>query len=154
MFTAITVQGLISDLLGRRRTLILSSILSLIFAIPSWYILYLGAISKLFTYIYLGTVMVAWFDEWVWGIAPSYLSERFATIRRASGVGFGYSSGIFISAWLPIYAIFLHPAFLKIEGSNPWFTAAFFLIIGSILTTIGAYLGPETKGVDLRLVIT
>jgi len=78
-------------------------------------------------------------------MVPAYLSERFATQRRASGVGFGYSSGLFIGAWIPLYALFY-----PIEDGNIWFTASFFTILAAVLYGIGAFLGPETRGVSMR----
>jgi hypothetical protein len=86
------------------------------------------------------------------GLVPVYLSERFATQRRGSGVGFGYSSGIFISAWMPLYSIPLYGVFYFIEGTNIWFTAAFWLILAGIVYGIAAAIGPETIGIDLRIV--
>jgi hypothetical protein len=83
---------------------------------------------------------------------PVYLSERFATQRRGSGVGFGYSSGIFISAWMPLYSIPLYKVFYPIEDGNIWFTAAFWLILAGIVYGIAAAIGPETIGTDLRIV--
>ncbi|MFP3349772.1 MAG: MFS transporter, partial [Thermoproteus sp.] len=80
---------------------------------------------------------------------PVYLSERFATQRRASGVGFGYSSGIFISAWMPLYSIPLFDLFKPIEGENIWMIAAFWLILAGVVYGIAAALGPETIGTDL-----
>ena len=84
------------------------------------------------------------------GMVPAYLSERFATQRRASGVGFGYSSGLFIGAWIPLYAIPLYTLFYPIEDGNIWFTASFFTILAAVLYGIGAFLGPETRGVSMR----
>ncbi|WP_156769892.1 hypothetical protein [Caldivirga maquilingensis] len=63
------------------------------------------------------------------------------------GVGFGYSSGIFLSTTLmPCWSILLYPVFRSM-----WPIAAIMLIIGGILGAIGAAIGPETKGVSLRI---
>ncbi|MGC8607216.1 MAG: hypothetical protein ACP5L5_06630 [Vulcanisaeta sp.] len=72
--------------------------------------------------------------------------------QSGSGVGFGYSSGIFISAWMPLYSIPLYGVFHAIEGTNIWFVAAFWLILAGIIYGAAVAIGPETIGVDLRIV--
>lgn len=149
---AATGTGAISDVIGRRRAYMMAGLGSLIMALPTFYILYLGAKLVSVPLLLLGSIFMGWFTQWSWGLVLAYLSERFGTVRRASGVGFGYSSGIFISAWMPLYAIPLHSTFLPIEGKDVWFTAAFFLMLAGILIFIPTYLGPETKNIDLRQV--
>ncbi len=146
---AATLWGLSADFMGRKKAFIISAIISIVMAVPSFYIWYLGAATHNSGLLYLGSLFAGWFTQWPWGLVPVYLSERFGTVRRASGVGFGYSSGLFITAWMPLYSIPLYSVFKPIEGSNIWFTAAFFLILAGILYGIAAAIGPETKGIDL-----
>ncbi|KUO90122.1 MAG: transporter [Caldivirga sp. JCHS_4] len=145
-----TAWGRVSDIIGRRRAFIIGALASAIVAIPAWYSWYLGATFRNYLLLIIGTVVVGWITQWVWGMVPAYLSERFATQRRASGVGFGYSSGLFIGAWIPLYAIPLYALFYPIEDGNIWFTASFFTILAAVLYGIGAFLGPETRGVSMR----
>ena len=145
-----TTWGRVSDIIGRRRAFIIGALTSAIVAIPAWYSWYLGATFRNYLLLIIGTVVVGWITQWVWGMVPAYLSERFATQRRASGVGFGYSSGLFIGAWIPLYAIPLYALFYPIEDGNIWFTASFFTILAAVLYGIGAFLGPETRGVSMR----
>jgi len=146
---AVTLWGLSSDFLGRRRALVVAGIVSAILAVPSFYIWYLGAANNDVALLYLGAVLAGWLTQWPWGLVPVYLSERFATQRRASGVGFGYSSGIFISAWMPLYSIPLFDLFKPIEDGNIWMIAAFWLILAGVVYGTAAFLGPETIGTDL-----
>ncbi len=149
---AATSLGAISDFIGRRTAYIIGSLGSLIMAVPSFYLAYLGAVLRSVPLLFLGSLLIGWFTQWTWGLVPAYLSERFGTVRRASGVGFGYSSGVFISAWMTLYAIPLHSTFKVIEGTNVWFTASFFLMLAGILIFIPAFMGPETKNVNLATV--
>ena len=149
---AATLWGLASDFLGRRRALIISAIVSAALAVPAYYLVYYSAVVRSVPLLVLGAFLMGWLSQWPWGLVPVYLSERFATQRRGSGVGFGYSSGIFISAWMPLYSIPLYGVFYFIEGTNIWFTAAFWLILAGIVYGIAAAIGPETIGIDLRIV--
>jgi MFS family permease len=79
-----------------------------------------------------------------WGLVPAYLSERFRTTVRATGVGFGYSSGIFIGGFYPFYVSWLSAA----VHSLLW-AIIIIGVIGSALVAIAAAIGPETKDVDL-----
>ncbi|AEA11721.1 major facilitator superfamily MFS_1 [Thermoproteus uzoniensis 768-20] len=148
---AATLWGFSSDFLGRRKALVIAGVVSAILAIPAFYVWYLGAATNNVALLYLGAALAGWLTQWPWGLVPVYLSERFATQRRASGVGFGYSSGIFISAWMPLYSIPLYNLFKPIEDGNIWFVAAFWLILAGVVYGIAALLGPETIGVDLRI---
>jgi hypothetical protein len=55
----------------------------------------------------LGTCMAVML-KLAWGSVRAYLCERFPTKRRATGVGFGYSSGALIGAWFGMYVYRAH----------------------------------------------
>ncbi|MGC8542325.1 MAG: MFS transporter [Vulcanisaeta sp.] len=144
---SLIIWGLASDYIGRRLGIVIAGVGSVIMAVPSFYLLYLGAYTRNISLLWIGTILVGWFTSWVWGIEPAYLTERSATVRRGSGVGFGYSSGIFLSSpIMPLLSIILYPLL-----HSMWIIAAIMLIIGSTLSAIGAYVGPETKGISLRI---
>ena len=143
---SLIIWGLVSDFIGRRLGIIIAGVGAVVMAIPSFYLLYLGAYTRNLAILWLGTILVGWFTNYIWGIEPAYLTERFATVRRGSGVGFGYSSGIFLSSpIMPFLSILLYPIL-----HSMWMIAAIMLMIGGTLSAIGAYIGPETKGVSLR----
>jgi len=152
VFAAISaiLWGFASDFIGRRRAFIIGAIATLIAAFPTYYFLYISALDKNYIWLIFAVLFEGLFTQWVWGLVPVYLSERFATQRRASGVGFGYSSGLFVGGWMPIFMILLAGPFHPIEGDNLWFMAGFFLFLAAILYGIAAFLGPETKEVNLR----
>ncbi len=68
------------------------------FGIPVYYVLYHAAVRRNLGMAVLGTTMAAML-KLAWGMLPAYLCERFPTTRRATGVGFGYSSGAILGAW-------------------------------------------------------
>ncbi|GAB6943523.1 hypothetical protein JCM14467A_03050 [Vulcanisaeta sp. JCM 14467] len=78
--------------------MIISAIVSAVLAVPAYYVVYYSAVVRSVPLLVLGAFLMGWLSQWPWGLVPVYLSERFAMQRRGSGVGFGYSSGIFISA--------------------------------------------------------
>jgi MFS family permease len=78
-----------------------------------------------------------------WSVASVYISERFATDVRATGVGLGYSLAVVIPAFYAYY----QAALARMMDYK--YTAIPLLIAGGVLVVIGALLGPETKDVDL-----
>jgi len=152
IFAAISAitWGFVSDYIGRRTAFLIGASATLVAAFPTYYFLYISALYKNYLWLAFAVLLEGWFTQWVWGLVPVYLSERFGTQRRASGVGFGYSSGLFVSGWMPFFMDFLAGPFRPIEGNNLWFMAGFFLFLGAILYGAAAYIGPETKGISLR----
>src|SRR5919199_6542047 len=78
-----------------------------------------------------------------WGIATTYLNERFPTGVRGSGYGFGYSRAAIIPSFFSFYL-------LALAGLMPYvFTPLVLIVLAGLLQIIGAWLGPETRHVDL-----
>ncbi|MBH0117587.1 MFS transporter [Salinibacterium sp. NG253] len=102
-----------------------------VFAAPSLGLLVLGVVA-------LQVVTVS-----AYGPVGAYLVERFPTSVRASGYGVGYSLSIVIPALYPYYL----PALQGILGQQG--AVAALLALGGILIAVGAFVGPETAGVDL-----
>jgi len=121
-----------------------------IFGVPVYYVLYHAALERKIGMAILGTTMAAML-KLAWGIVPAYLCERFPTKTRASGVGFGYSSGALIGAWFGVYVWWAHsiPFIGAIEKQDLWLSPAVILTIGSIMTFASLLFSPETK--DLHL---
>jgi hypothetical protein len=79
---------------------------------------------------------------WPWGLATTYINERFHTSVRASGFGLGYSLAVILPAFYAYYQAGL-ATFMPFE-----YTALPLLVIGAILILAGAAWGPETRDVD------
>lgn len=99
----------------------------------------------------IASIIIGIITQGPWGIVPVYLSERFKTSMRSSGVGFGYSSGIFLGGWFSIYVPLMYEYLFKSidTPTNVWFSTAVLLMIGSLVMGIGQLMGPETLGVKL-----
>ncbi|MFF7710685.1 MFS transporter [Pseudomonas sp. NPDC007930] len=77
-----------------------------------------------------------------WGVIVTYINERFVTDVRATGFGVGFSLSVILPSFYAFYMSWL--------GQIVPFsvTPAILLVIGGVIATIGAYMGPETKDVD------
>ncbi|MGE0860226.1 MAG: MFS transporter, partial [Gammaproteobacteria bacterium] len=77
-----------------------------------------------------------------WGIIVTYINERFATDLRATGFGVGFSLSVVVTSFYAVYLRWL-------EGPFGAAAPVALLVIGAALATLGAWLGPETRDVDL-----
>jgi MFS transporter, SHS family, lactate transporter len=79
-----------------------------------------------------------------WGMAPSYLAERFPTAVRAVGPGFAYHAGAAVGSLTPVLIGTLQDRGVKLP------TAMAACILGAGLAIAGmVWLGPETRGREL-----
>lgn len=143
--------GALSQYVGRRRLTLIWAVLTLLLSAPVYYLLITSASQGNVLLASLASMMIGVITQGPWGIIPIYLSERFKASMRASGVGFGYSSGIFLGGWFSIYVPLMHNYLFKglDTPNNVWFSTVVLLMIGAILVGIGQYLGPETLGTRL-----
>ncbi|WP_238699248.1 MFS transporter [Saccharolobus sp. E5-1-F] len=137
-FAGAVMFGALSQYVGRRRLTIIWSIITFIIAIPIYYGLITAAIAGNPSIAMLFSIIIGIITQGPWGIIPIYLSERFKASMRASGVGFGYSSGIFIGGWFSIYVPLMHNYLFKSidTPSNVWFSTAVLLMIGALIVGI------------------
>jgi len=77
-----------------------------------------------------------------WGVIVTYINERFVTDVRATGFGVGFSLSVIIPSFYAFYMNWLS-ALMPLR-----LTAVALLCAGSLIGTIGALMGPETKDVD------
>lgn len=150
-FFGALATGLISQKYGRRHTGMAVSVAAAITAIPLYYAFYSLSGGGSFLLIIIAGMAAGVMTQSAWGLVPVYLAERFGASHRASGAGFGYSSGIFIGGWFSVYIPLMHTyLFGNIDSpSNVWFSTAVLMIIGAVLTFLGLRGGPETLGTDL-----
>ena len=150
-FASAVLFGALSQYVGRRRLTIIWAIMTFIVSIPVYSLLFNSASAGNYLLASIASILIGVITQGPWGIIPIYLSERFKASMRASGVGFGYSSGIFIGGWFSIYVPLMHNYLFKSidTPTNIWFSTAVLLMIGAILVAVGQYLGPETLGTRL-----
>jgi len=77
-----------------------------------------------------------------WGVILTYINERFHTDVRATGFGVGYSLSVILPSFYAFYINWLSG--IVPAGAAP----AVLMVIGAIIATIGAAMGPETRNVD------
>ncbi len=149
-FLGYNFYGWLSDYTGRKILTQWYCVFLIIFGIPVYYVLYHAALEHNLWKAVLGTTMAGML-KLAWGIVPAYLCERFPTSRRATGVGFGYSSGAIIGAWFGAYVWWAHkiPFIAQIEKQDLWLSPAVILTIGALMTIASLFFSPETK--DLHL---
>ena len=137
------VAGKISQRVGRRPFLILSGLGAAIPGAGLYYWLLTSPPSSFLGVIILAGAMI-WIIVWFWGLATTYLNERFQTGVRATGFGLGYSLAVIPPSFYAFYQVGLE-SFMPLD-----LTVLPLLVIGGLLVSVGALIGPETKDVDFE----
>jgi MFS transporter, SHS family, lactate transporter len=120
--------------LGRRGAVALAAILG-VMAIP----LYLYADSA--RGLWAGALLMGGCGSGIWGMAPSYLSERFPTAARAVGLGFAYHAGAAVGALTPALV-----GTLQDRGTMLSDAMAMCIGLSGLLVAGMIWMGPETRG--------
>ena len=138
--------GMISQVIGRRRTIVLSGLAILFGGTGLYYVLVARALAGA---PMMETVIVtmAFYILIVspWGIVSTYISERFPTHIRACGYGIGYSAAVVIPAFTGVYLLGLSTVMPYVFGP------LVLLVIAGVLVITGALMGPETRDVDMNI---
>jgi MFS transporter, MHS family, proline/betaine transporter len=149
-FLGYNLYGWMSDKVGRKKLTLWYCVFLVLFGIPVYYVLYNAAVARSIGMAILGTCMAGML-KLAWGMLPAYLCERFPTETRATGVGFGYSSGAIVGAWFNVYVLLAHkiPFISAIEKQDLWLSPAVILSIGAVMTFVSLLFSPETKDLEL-----
>lgn len=133
--------GLISQRVGRRALMIGLGILIVLVDAPLVY-LFISAPPETLLGVNIWSMVIVVLASSHFGVAVSYITERFHTGVRASAFGLGYSLAIIPTSFYAFYqSIFAY--FMPFE-----YTSLPLIIIGGLLIVVGAAWGPETKDVD------
>jgi MFS family permease len=136
--------ALLGQRFGRRKLLIAAGLWIVIVIPPAFALMVKSAQdgSSLATVLIYATVVLVLASS-PWGLVSTYIIEQFATGVRASGYGVGYSLAVIIPGLYPFYM-------LGLGHLMPYpYTPLVLIAIGGALTTLGAYLGPDTNDIDL-----
>jgi SHS family lactate transporter-like MFS transporter len=129
--------GIWSERLGRRRTIILASLLALPI-IPLW------AFSTTPLLLGLGAFLIQVAVQGAWGIVPVHLNELSPPLARSLFPGFAYQLGNLIASKnAPIQA-----GFAEARGDNYSLALAIVCGITAVVIAIWTALGPERKNAD------
>jgi MFS family permease len=146
LFFAFVGYGLLSQMIGRRRAIVVAATAVLVGCPALYYAMVTNALSAGSPVI--TTVLAAAFQVLAlspWGIATVYICERFPTHIRASGYGIGYSLAVVIPSFSGIYVLWL-------AHVMPYLFAPIVLVVlAPVLMIAGAMMGPETREVELHL---
>jgi MFS family permease len=136
--------AVISQRIGRRRTLIASGLSVAIGATASFILMvhFAEARSSFIVVAVFGSIAFLLANAPL-GCIVVYLNERFGTGVRASG----YSTAYTVALILPgLYSFWL----LALRGLVPFqYTGAILIALGGLLFALGSYLGPETRSTTL-----
>jgi MFS transporter, SHS family, lactate transporter len=92
-----------------------------------------------------GALLMGIFGAGMWGVVPTYLSERFPTSARSVGAGFAYHAGAALGSMTP----FVVGSFQDRGWALPDAMATC-IVASLLLSTAMLWLGPETRGRQLR----
>jgi SHS family lactate transporter-like MFS transporter len=129
------VWGSISDRrMGRRGAVTLAALLG-VAAVP----LYTLATSA--AVMWVGAVAMGLCGIGIWGMAPTYLTERFPTIVRGVGPGLAYHAGAAIGSVTPTFI-----GVLQQRGIALGSAMALVIAVAGVTVAAVIWLGPETRG--------
>ena len=107
--------------------------------------LYLMTINP--AYMVLGAFLIGIGGPGMWGVIPTYLTERFPTPVRGAGPGFAYHAGAAIGSFTPALI-----GRLKDKGMGLNIAMAWFIGAANIAAIIFMWTGPETRGREFRAI--
>ncbi len=137
-------SGAVSDRIGRKRMVYIYTIAAIILAIPLTYAIYVSKASPVEIGVF--SAILAFLTTGIYGVIPAYLSEKFPTRIRSTGVGLGFNGGFILGNWSTVFLL------LIVGFTSPHFYIylGIFIIIGELFILASALLSEETKGKDLN----
>jgi MFS family permease len=141
LFFSYIGSGMLGQVIGRRRFFAIAG--PLIATVGAWILYALTVTPEMAfgTRVLLVSVLAVIVTA-PWGVIVTYINERFATDVRATGFGIGFSLSVVIPSFYAFYMDWLS-ALMPLA-----LTPVALLMIGGVIGTVGALIGPETKDVD------
>ncbi len=127
--------GLISDRLGRRRSILLALVGALV-VIPLW------AFAPWLALLVAGAFLMQFFVQGAWGVIPAHITELSPDTVRGVFPGFAYQCGVLIAGMLP---------YLQAAAARRIGYAGVMAITSAIVFAVCALvamLGPEKRGIE------
>jgi MFS transporter, SHS family, lactate transporter len=120
--------------LGRRGAIALAALFG-VAAVP------LYTLTMTAAGMWLGAVVMGICGIGIWGMAPTYLTERFPTIVRGVGPGLAYHAGAAIGSITPTFI-----GALQQQGMPLATAMALVIAVAGLTVAAVIWLGPETRG--------
>jgi Sugar phosphate permease len=137
------ISGKVSDIIGRRNIMIIFSVLAIILSVPLTYAIMNHSLGILGAVLWAS--VIGFLTTGVYGVIPSFLSEKFPTNVRSSGVGLGFNGGFIIGNWSTVILLLV----VGITASTFFAWWGYFVIIGELFILAAALLSKETQSIDL-----
>lgn len=134
--------GVLSQRIGRRPFFLVASVTIAVPATAVYGLLVGGVITGLAP-IVIAVIALNLLTLSVWGVATTYLTERFHVGIRSTGYGIGYSFAVVIPAFYAFYQSGL-ATFMPAQ-----YTPLLLIILAGTLIGISVKLSPETRDVDM-----
>ncbi|MEM3204545.1 MAG: MFS transporter [Saccharolobus sp.] len=131
--------GYLSDIIGRKKQIIINSIIAIVLAFPYYYLLLQGNILATTSSILIGSLLIYYLAG---AITPAFLVELFPPKVRYTGISIAYQIGVgFIGGLTPFILTYL------VYATRSLLSPVYFTIItGIIVLGITLTLVKETKG--------
>ena len=130
--------GLLSQSLGRKRTIILGALLS----IP---VAYLWAYSQTAAMLTVGAFLMQFFVQGAWGVIPAHLNELSPHDARGTFPGTVYQLGNFIAS----YNAVLQTSIAAKSGENYSFALASVAVAAAVAIVVLTLMGREARDIKL-----
>jgi len=130
--------GMLSQWLGRRRTIVLAALL----AIP---VAYLWAFSETAAMLAVGAFLMQFFVQGAWGVIPAHLNELSPADARGTFPGTVYQLGNFIAS----YNAVLQTKIAVHNGENYSVALASVAVAAALVITVLTLLGREARDVTM-----
>jgi len=98
-------------------------------------------------YMILGAFLIGVGGPGMWGVIPSYLTERFPTAARGVGPGFAYHAGAAIGSFTTTLIGRLKDLGIELNVAMAWFIGA-----SNLAAIFFMWIGPETKGREFKAI--
>jgi MFS family permease len=125
--------------------MVLFAVLGSVSGVPAMYIILRGGFGLMS--VTIAASLLAFFTTGVYGVIPSYLSEKFPTKIRSTGVGSSFNAGFIIGSWSSVVALVL--AHMLGRGTLYW-VVGMSIIVGELFIVASVLMSNETYSMDLR----
>jgi len=97
------------------------------------------------TLLFIGALLMGFFGAGMWGVVPTYLSERFPTAVRGVGSGFSYHAGAALGAMTPFVVGALQDGGWALADAM-----ATCIVVSLVIVVAMLWMGPETRGQEFQ----